>query len=872
MDEGPVSVEADDASVETSGDADLDRSHTGTEAEAPTSPLDRSRSRVVERPPVTAETPKAPPPTPTSPAAPMVHSPPAAEKQTAKKLRFDDDSPRHDTGARGSADAAPTLPLADPLDIPVPEGPDDPDATVTYPDLDATREYDDAGNAMYADCPQSWLTFKMSAMKCTKASPEVRWDAGTEYIYHAMADARRCLEAAECSDLPWNSTQAFIVIPGSWEKQRCFYYDFADDRCFSVTRDELLTERDVADNFQAVEAADAKEIASFVHHEVFELDLATNSFNTVDAVWVRKWVTRNPPVVKSRCCGRGFLDTQKSKIDRHSSTASVLSHRLGLTLTAQQLQWIMEAFDVSTAFLQGLRFQEVAERAKALGHDVQQPRSVWLRPPANVWRHLRSLNFSTVRDAERMLFLLHLLKAMYGLVDGPLMFQMAFLHFLITELSFRSSLHDENFLYYVDPSLGDLMAIIIIHVDDLLVMATYEFIRWIQDAVERRFGKLKRNELPFTWCGIVHECLKPGHYFLHQTQYLDKLNPICPSRKYNDTSELADIDFSAVRSLIMSFLWLCRTRQDVLQTVVALQTEMLFPTGNTLRTVNALVRSAKANRHLNGLHFCYVGFPARLVQVSDSGHITKNSSYPQEGRMVLYCADHVDLQRGTTEFHYGLAAGKFGGPCCPLFVSSKKAQRVSHSTSHSETNPAVSCSAVAVLVANRITELEFFRHNKRAPCARDLLDLQLRGEHVIPVDICTDAMNLFEMICHSKSLPNDKHHRVGILALREDRLCRRLRNVIHLPTSIMLADPLTKAMVSLIFMHYTTTGVWKTSLSTARDVNLRIRIRRGVLRPSTYTERDLLENTYSDADGTVGDRLVLDTDLEQALEYLQTVL
>ena len=31
----------------------------------------------------------------------------------------------------------------------------------------------------------------------------------------------------------------------------------------------------------------------------------------------------------------------------------------------------------------------------------------------------------------------------------------------------------------------------------------------------------------------------------------------------------------------------------------------------------------------------------------------------------------------------------------------------------------------------------------------------------------TDAMNLFEPICHTKSLPNDKHHRVGILALPE---------------------------------------------------------------------------------------------------------
>ena len=42
-----------------------------------------------------------------------------------------------------------------------------------------------------------------------------------------------------------------------------------------------------------------------------------------------------------------------------------------------------------------------------------------------------------------------------------------------------------------------------------------------------------------------------------------------------------------------------------------------------------------------------------------------------------------------------------------LFMSSKKAQRVSYSTSHSETNPAVSCMAVASLISSRLTELDY---------------------------------------------------------------------------------------------------------------------------------------------------------------------
>ena len=59
---------------------------------------------------------------------------------------------------------------------------------------------------------------------------------------------------------------------------------------------------------------------------------------------------------------QGFLDKQKLTIDRHSSTASRLSHRLAISLgVTHGLE--MECFDISTAFFQGLRFSEIARRA-----------------------------------------------------------------------------------------------------------------------------------------------------------------------------------------------------------------------------------------------------------------------------------------------------------------------------------------------------------------------------------------------------------------------------------------------------------------------------------------------------------------------------
>ncbi len=124
-------------------------------------------------------------------------------------------------------------------------------------------------------------------------------------------------------------------------------------------------------------------------------------------------------------------------------------------------------------------------------------------------------------------------------------------------------------------------------------------------------------------------------------------------------------------------------------------------------------------------------------------------------------------------------------------------------------------------------------------------------------------MNLFELICYSKSLPNDKHHRVGILALREDRLTRRIRNVVHVPTGIMLADPLTKSVTTKTFMRWATTGTWSTTLPP--DGNTKISIRRAVTRPQTYTEHDLIQNNYDLSDGNLGEQLQLNEGFHHAL-------
>mgnify|MGYP000013776899 CR=1 FL=1 len=154
-------------------------------------------------------------------------------------------------------------------------------------------------------------------------------------------------------------------------------------------------------------------------------------------------------------------------------------------------------------------------------------------------------------------------------------------------------------------------------------------------------------------------------------------------------------------------------------------------------------------------------------------------------------------------------------------------------------------------IAARIADIDYYKRYDKFVTVKDFPRMNLKGENAVP-GMCTDAMSLFELIVHKKSLPNDKHHRVGVLSMREDRLVSRLRNVIHLPTT----NPLTKQMISPVFMNFATTGLWKT------DTEREIEIKRGCRRSKTYTEKELENNDFAEAGENIGDDLLLNDDAE----------
>ena len=162
---------------------------------------------------------------------------------------------------------------------------------------------------------------------------------------------------------------------------------------------------------------------------------------------------------------------------------------------------------------------------------------------------------------------------------------------------------------------------------------------------------------------------------------------------------------------------------------------------------------------------------------------------------------------------------KLGGKFHNLVTFSQRAKHVSYSTSHAECNAAARLVPMGSLAAMRYTEPELAIRLCRTPKAQDLMTIMdgascpLRHDHVI------DCMDLWELCCGYRGIPQDKGQRLGVLMLREERRSLRLRRLYHVRTLHMLADMLTKCdnPDSKSLLCLVSTGRW------ALDGDVRVR-------------------------------------------------
>ena len=96
-----------------------------------------------------------------------------------------------------------------------------------------------------------------------------------------------------------------------------------------------LTEEEICEHWDEVNAADRKEIEQFAKEKVCKLrESASLTPPAIDAIWSRKWKRSSDAhggrirTIKGRLCARGVLVAQGHELTTRATTESRLSQRL----------------------------------------------------------------------------------------------------------------------------------------------------------------------------------------------------------------------------------------------------------------------------------------------------------------------------------------------------------------------------------------------------------------------------------------------------------------------------------------------------------------------------------------------------------------
>ena len=606
-------------------------------------------------------------------------------------------------------------------------------------------------------------------------------------------------------DKPRPSHLYLFEWPG---KVNCeLYADLRSGEVYKVDEStDNIDEEACYDIWDEVEAADAAEVKQFVDTRSFE-PLHRNAMPhdcvIVDSVWVRKWkrLPSGQRKVKSRLCARGCFDRQKDMLSTRSTTATRLSQRL-LVSSASTRDLDIESWDISGAFLKGLSFEKVRELLRARG--IRTPvRVVAIIAPANVWRHLASFDARFRIDITKVHeYLLLCIKPVYGLSDAPLAWQLC-LHTHFEEQQGRPSLMDENYFYWRDKS-DQYAAGVTTHVDDCGAAGKRKWLDEQYELLVKKFGKVTRQRLPFTHCGVLYS-RTPDGYLMSQDDFCEKLKPAMIGAGRKDEDLLKPEELTAFRSILGGLLWLTATRLDLVSDVCLLQSQVTKAKISHLRQANNVVKRAQAEHGQQlGLHFRRLRPPLRLCCVHDSSAAGNVRNYAQEGILVLLCEDKLSkLNRDEEVIMADHQTHMLGGNAHVLWAHGAKAKRISYSTSHAETLAAVSGLEASTLVAVRLAEL---MHLPGRPSLQMLIAAQEQGIPRLPVDCMTDCRDFFELASGDKSVPQDKNQRLYVLAFREARMLGRLRWMMLCPTESMTADALTKSMLAPPMMKMLSSG------------------------------------------------------------------
>ena len=471
-------------------------------------------------------------------------------------------------------------------------------------------------------------------------------------------------------------------------------------------------------NRQDVKMAKEVELKNLMDYETFE-EVADVGQERITSRWVvttKEVHDGQKTKCKARLVARGFQEEVSPQSD--SPTVLRESNKL-FTAVAANAGFNIVSIDIRAAFLQ----------SKELKRDV------FVVPP---------------KDISKVGIIWRLKKPLYGLNDASRRFWLR-LKELFKNEGLLTLPGDEAFYYKnID---GDLMGMIITHVDDLQIAGNNIFINLILEKLTKTLtvSKVEKNSFRFT--GIDVKKVSDG-IEISMEDYSNSIEEVMEIRKVKKDEPLTKVEMKLFRKYVGKLNWLAEnTRPDLAIWALNLSKQNAKATVGDLKRVNQIVK--KVRNRQSKVQFTRIGHKEDLV-VHAIGDASYKSDGPSIGGSLIMLGS-----RNCTKVN-------------PLFWKSKQIRNVCHSAKDAETRNIMTVVDTAVYMSQQLSVLLFGIGGKQ-----------------IPVKIYTDLKPLLDSIASSKQV-EQKLLRNTMTDLKMKLENRCVDNYSWVETKAMTADILTK--------------------------------------------------------------------------------
>ena len=479
--------------------------------------------------------------------------------------------------------------------------------------------------------------------------------------------------------------------------------------------------------------------------------------------WVLTWkpidpaentesTNKSPMKPKARLVVLGFEDPQLDSLARDSPTMGRDSRTLLLQYAASA-KWMIQSFDIQTAFLRGSRTD-----GRILG----------LEPPIEMRNQMKLKPWECCE----------LLKSAYGLVNAPLLWYEELKSSLVS-LGFVISPLDPCLFVLPkrnptdDSQQPQIHGVVGIHVDDGLAAGDDLFNHALKQLENKYpFGSKKQQSFVFT--GVQIHQNADYSIDLSQEKYIEDIPPISidRSRRMTPSEKVTEKERQDLRGLIGSVQYAStNTRPDLSARLSFIQAKITTATIAELMEANRLLHDAKLHKNVRIQIKSIPLKDLRFVSFSDASFATRANAQSQKGCLILAASSEIG-QWQTSQVS-------------PLMWYSKKISRVVGSTLASES---YALSGAIDLLGWLRLHWEWLKRPSDA--WRDPSKCLTQGPEAFAI---VDCKSLYDLI-QKTNVPQCQEYRTTLEALIiKDRVKENV-SIKWVHSAAQLADSLTKIM------------------------------------------------------------------------------